>query len=242
MYRQELENIRQSVRELARQFSLKYEKELYQVTFLTPQELIILQFLIGCPEPFYVKFGKTVEERIKRIEEFLCSKEYAKATKQWFGGSVVDIKCFQKNITKLKNKELKKKYEKILRKLKPSISNKAVVIAFPQDKRKLKFAFKALFHEWIHLLLLSNKIHFQNLKPKYWKLDEGLTTYLQTFFETKSTDISEIIRQRIKRSKRSSLYVLYAKNALKFNTFLKNKKDPVERKKAILRYFKKLRK
>jgi hypothetical protein len=242
MYRQEVENIRQSIRELARQFGLKYEKELYQVTFLTPQELIILQFLIGCPEPIYVKFGKTVEERVKRVEEFLSSREYAKAIKQWFGGSVVDIKGFQKNITKLKNKELKKKYEKILRKLKPSISNKAVVIALPQDKRKLKFAFKALFHEWIHLLLLSNKICFQNLKPKYWKLDEGLTTYLQTSFETKKIDISEIIRQKIKRSKKSSLYALYAKNALKFNTFLKNKKDHVERKKAILRYFKKLRK
>lgn len=242
MYESELKKVRQNIQELAIQFGLKYKKELYKVTFLTSEELTILQFLTSCPEPFYIKFGKTDEERIKRIDEFLSSKDYANLTKKRFGGSGVDVKRFRDNIKKLKNVGVKEKCKNILKKLKPTISNISIVVSLPQTERQRKFVFRTiLFHEWIHILLISNGIYFQDIKREYWKLDEGLTTYLQTLFKKKRVDISEIIKGEIKRSKKPSLFPLYAKNALKFNAILKNKENPTERRKAILNYYKKLK-
>jgi len=243
MYELELEEIRRNIQELAKKFDLKYKKELYKAKFLTSEEFTILQFLIGCPEPFYVKFGKRIQERIKNIDRFLDSRGFIKLSKKKIGGSVLDskdIKNFQKNINNLKDYRIKNKCKKILRKIKSSITKMVVVITIPKNERQKKFLFNiVLFHEWIHILLFSNKI--RSTKPKYWVLDEGLTTYLQVSFKKKRTDVSKIIRQRMKKARKDSLYRVYAKNALKFNKILKNKKKPTERKKTILDYYKKLK-
>lgn len=236
MNKSEINKIRENIKKLAKEFNLNYKKELYKVTFLTKKEFAILQFLIGCPDPIYTKFGGTTGKRIKNINEFLNSKDFIKLSNKC-GGNVVNIKTFQKNIEKIKDNRIKKKSERILKKLKSESSSGVVTLTTPRTEREKKFILKTiLFHEWIHVLLMSNKIYFQDIKPGYWKLDEGLTTYLQISFEKKSSDISKIIKKKMKKSLRDSLYIIYAKNALKFNKILKNKRDPNERKKAILDY------
>jgi len=243
MYELEIEEIRRNIQELAKNFDLKYKKELYKVTFLTSEEFTILQFLIGCPEPLYVKFGKNIQERMKNIDRFLDSRDFIKLSKEKIGGSVLDSKDiinFHKNISNLKDYWIKNKCKKILRKIKSSVTKMVVVVTTTKNERQRKFLFNiVLFHEWIHILLFSNKI--RSIKPKQWVLDEGLTTYLQIFFENKKTNISKIIKKRLKIAKKDSLYRIYARNALKFNKILKNKKDPIERKRVILNYYKKLK-
>jgi len=236
MNKSEINKIRENIKKLAKEFNLNYKKELYKATFLTKKEFAILQFLIGCPDPVYTKFGDTTEERIKNINEFLNSKDFIKLSNKC-GGNIVNIKTFQKNIKKIKNSQIKKKAERILRKLKLESSREVVTLTIPKTEREKKFILKTiLFHEWIHVLLISNKIYFQSINPDYWRLDEGLTTYLQISFEKKSSDISKIIKKRMEKSSKDSLYIIYAKNALKFNKILKNKKNPNERKKTILNY------
>jgi hypothetical protein len=243
MYEMELGKVRQKIQEISKDFDLRYKEELYRVMFLNSEEFVILQFLIGCPEPYYNKFGKRIQERVKNINEFQNSNTFLKYKKGFRGGSVLDyrdLKKFQYCINNLRDKNIIIKCNKILRKLKSFTNKTIVVITIPKTKKQQKFVLGIiLFHEWIHILLFSNGI--KQKKPKQWVLDEGLATYLQTYFEKKKSNISKILKQRIRKSKKDSLYKTYGKNALKFNNILKNKKDPTERKKAILDYYKKLK-
>lgn len=239
MIKKHLEKIRTDIQILAKQFSLKYKENLFKVSFVTKRQHVILKYLTGCPAAAYVKFGKTKREHIKRIDEFLNSNEFSSLIKEQ-GGCVINKKDIQTSIKKLKNEKLKRELNSILKRLKFTPFG-SIILTKPETLREKRFLKTILFHEWIHILLNSNRIYFQRIKRKYWTLDEGLVTYLQTFYGNKKSDISKIIEKQFKSKKATDLFKTYGRNALKWNKILKNKNIPEERKKAIFVFYKKLK-
>lgn len=220
---------------LAQQFDLKYNPKIFKVVYLSKKELVLINFLTGCPEPEYLKFGKKVNQRIKNIENFINSKEFKMKIKKQ-GGCVTSKKYFEKSVKKIQNKKIRNEYIKIIKKFKYDISNMgSVILSKPENKKESEFSKKILFHEWIHALLIYNKIHFQNIKWKYWKLDEGLTTYIEYF-------LKPYIEKILKTKSKNKFFQIYVKNALKWHKILKDKKTSKERRKTILDYYKKLKK
>lgn len=226
------EEILKELKNLAEKFSFKFNEDWFSYTLLSPEELIILQFLVGCPKPDYMKISSN--DRFENIEEFLRSKIYKRDVencKNEGGGSVLEKKYFErfeKEIEKISNRKLKTKVKSIFNKI-----NEEFYSDFLAVMCKGKAFDKILKHEWIHVLLKKNDIYFQERKKK-WEWDEGLVTYLQYFISNKF----DKLEKRLEKSE-NKFYKKYAKYALKWNEILQNYKEPEER---LLKIKEKLRK
>lgn len=231
-------SLKNRLKKVANNFGFKYDPVVFKVSFLSKKDFTLLNYLTGCPDTPYSKFGKTKTERLKRINEFLSSKDFANQIKK-SGGCVVTLKTLQYVSRRIKNKKIEIRWKKLVNKIRQRTKFGLAVITEPADKKEFNFTLNnILFHEWVHVLLTYNKINFQKIKHSFWLLDEGLTTYLQIFSENEKVDLEKRIKSRIKRKGTSKLFKLYAKNALTFNVLLKNKKYPKERYKAIINFIK----
>ena len=189
--------------------------------FLPRKELHLINYLCMCPAPVFEKYGKSFRKRIKNLEKFV-EVDLKKVCKKP-GGAIISWKDLKK-IRKFFKKEIFQKIEKG-----KTIKNLFVLISLPKNR----FTHTILFHEWLHLLLLSNHMVFQR-KRKNWELDEGLATYLQISSRLKKLNISAYLKKKIKRSK-NELKKIYLEKALFFNNLLKNAKTPEERRRILLR-------
>jgi hypothetical protein len=128
----------------------------------------------------------------------------------------------------------KGKFRKLdeLRKLLAGISPPALT-PFP-SKKQMKIFRHVLFHEWLHVLLLKNKIIFQEMW-KSWGWDEGLITYMENYFAYREK-VEERLRKRLRIAK-SSTKKYYLRFGLKWAKILENKRGP-EIREEILRQFK----
>ena len=86
-----------------------------------------------------------------------------------------------------------------------------------------------LFHEWLHLLLIKNRIYFKSISDKYWKYDEGLVTYFE-YYSSKRLNYLESIKNKIKYPSQR-VYFIYA---IKFRGLMKIEKNSQKRKKIII--------
>jgi len=222
------------IKKLAKEFNLKYKSEWFDYMWVSSREEILLEFIGDCPDPIYIKYGKTPNERIENLDKFVKSKDFKKCLKR-VGGSVTSLKNFKKE-TKLYNQIENKKFKKELLNLQNKIGKKlkktlqiALITRTNIEKWKKWIMKHCLRHEWIHILLDKNKIQFQEINKKYWPYDEGINEYFSAYLD-RTLDKLEKFRDKEDYPMQKKYWIY----AIKFRELLKDKKTPHERKKTIL--------
>jgi hypothetical protein len=235
------EGIKQEIKKLASEFGLKYKPEWFNYIWISPRENALLEYVGECPDPIYVKYGKTSRKRIKNIDKFVNSEDFRKCLKR-FGGQVIsreDSRKYEEHIGLIHNKKLKQKLLKILGKIKKRLG-KAKVIALMTStniKKWRKWLMKScLRHEWLHVLVRCNKIRFQDIDKKFWPYDEGIVEYFGAFIDGKLYNLEEMTN-KVKYAMEHKYFVY----AIRFKELFKDRKTPKEKKQALLGLIKKLK-
>ncbi len=226
------------LKRLAKEFNLKYNSQWFNFILVPRRQLVLNNFIIGCPDPSYNKFGKSYKLRIKNLDKFLKSKEYKKIVRRAHGGIKLkeDLEKDIKSAQLIKNKKVRQEYLDIFKKARPKFkSNILALVTKPRTKKESKLILQILTHEWEHVLLMKNNIYFQRKGRKYWPLDEGLVTYFDAFL---GKYISKL--DAMQKREKNTFLRQYISNAVKWKKLLEGKTKPKERKKAILNYYKSL--
>ncbi|MAG79216.1 hypothetical protein CMI40_02470 [Candidatus Pacearchaeota archaeon] len=233
--------IKLQIKKLAKEFDLKYNPKWFNYMWISKREEILTEYIGDCPDPIYIKYGRTINERIKNIDKFVNSKDFKKCIKR-YGGQVTHKKNWKKEeklFKKIKNIELRIELLRLHDKIKQRFEKIDCLALMTKTKIKKEYDWLmkyCLRHEWIHILLNKNKIHFQDINKKYWPYDEGLNEYLAMFLEKKL--------HRLEEFRKKEKYPMEHKNwvyAIKFRSLLKNAKTPKERKQEILNLMKRLK-
>lgn len=124
------------------------------------------------------------------------------------------------------------------KKIKSKLKEDNLVLLTETNNKKQKHILlnSILIHEWIHLLLIKNKIYFKSISENYWKYDGGLVTYLEFYLNNKLSYL-ESIKKKIKYPN-SRIYYIYA---IKFRNWLKNCKTSKKRKQGIKQIYESLK-
>ncbi|MEM3815180.1 MAG: hypothetical protein QW771_03775 [Candidatus Micrarchaeia archaeon] len=227
---------------LAKEFGLKFRGEAFSCLFVTKEDIVLRNFLGGCPEPDYNKFGgEKKENRLKNIILFTNSKEFLnhKRIPQGCVISWFDAKQELKLAEKIPDTNLRKRmvrlYKNILQHKRRCGSGLALVFK-PITKKEEKIVKGILSHEFVHQLLNNNNIKFQRISENAWKWDEGLCVYMDYFSANRQNEFAKPPKPK------AHLYGVYSEYAHKWYKLLKRAKSPEMRKLIILRQLDKLRK
>ncbi len=101
--------LKSQIKKIAKEFNLKYNPDWFGYMWISVRHEILTEYIGICPDPIYQKYGKTPEQRIKNIYEFVNSKDFKDCLKR-YGGQVAEkseLKKEEKWIKKIKNQELK---------------------------------------------------------------------------------------------------------------------------------------
>ncbi|MFH1270674.1 MAG: hypothetical protein ABII03_03490, partial [Nanoarchaeota archaeon] len=74
--------IKAQIKKLAKEFDLKYNPEWFNFMWITTRQEILTEYIGDCPDPIYMKYGKTPNERIKNIDKFVNSKDFKSCLKR----------------------------------------------------------------------------------------------------------------------------------------------------------------
>ena len=217
-------SIKSQLKTLAKEFSLKYKKKWFNFMWISKRENVFLEYIMGCPDPIYSRYGITRGQRAKNLLKFLSSAEFKKCLKR-YGGQVVYKKYWNKKRFE-NNSELLKLYNRI----KLGTEGAMALLTSTNIKKEKDYLIKYILrHEWIHILLQKNNIYFQKAGKKYWSYDEGLNEYLASFLDN---DLDNLEKHMAKE--KYPMEKKYWKYAIKFRELLKNRKAPSERKNVII--------
>jgi len=227
----------EKLKKLAEEFNLKYKDKWFQQIWVSKEENIFLEYLWMCPDPIYKKYGKNPLDRAKNIEAFLASDDFLECINRW-GGQVIESNSFKKYfliwINYIENNEIKTKYIKfynrIIKELKLKNSSVAILTKSKKEHEKRKLKSIILFHEWIHILLESNKLRIKN----NWKYNEGLVTFFQEYAGKKLWQLESKAKKSTYDFQKQ--YFIYA---IKFRNWLKGINLPAKRKQKLLTLVKK---
>ena len=232
--------IKNHIEKLAKDFNLKSNPAWFNVMWISKRNAIYLQYVGMCFDPIYTRFGKTVEKRIENIGKFEFSKEFKKI-KHEYGGQAITKKEIIKGIKdckKIKEPKLRNELLDLHRKIESNLKedNLALLTKTNDEKHKEILLNSILVHEWVHLLLMKNKIYFKSVSEKHWKYDEGLVTYLEYYIK-KRLNYLESVKKKVKYPSQK-LYFVYA---IKFRELLRKEETPKKRKKVLINLIKKLK-
>jgi len=232
--------IKNHIEKLAKDFNLKSNPAWFNVMWISKRNAIYLQYVGMCFDPIYTRFGKTVEKRIENIGKFEFSKEFKKI-KHEYGGQAITKKEIIKGIKdckKIKEPKLRNELLDLHRKIRSNLKedNLALLTKTNDKKHKEILLNSILVHEWVHLLLMKNKIYFKSVSEKHWKYDEGLVTYLE-YYINKRLNYLESVKKKVKYPSQK-LYFVYA---IKFRELLRKEETPKKRKKVLINLIKKLK-
>lgn len=234
--------VKSQIQKVARDFNLKFEDKWFQFIWISPEQEILTEYIGDSPDPIYKKYGKTPEDRIKNIDKFVNSKDFKKCLKR-FGGQVAEKRYWKQEkewINQIKNHRIKMELLRSHYKIKKKFSkiDRLALLSIPYNKQQKEWQLKyCLIHEWLHILLMKNKILFQKINQKYWKYDEGLVTYLGVYIEKKLEDL-----EKMRNKEKYPIERQYSIYAIKFRKLLDNKKNPQEKHQIIIKLIKKLNK
>ncbi|MBU0760429.1 MAG: hypothetical protein KJ858_01940, partial [Nanoarchaeota archaeon] len=180
--------IKAQIKKLAKEFDLKYNPEWFNFMWITTRQEILTEYIGDCPDPIYMKYGKTPNERIKNIDKFVNSKDFKSCLKR-VGGQVTSRKEWKKELKwfkkiediSLRNELLKLHYQ--IKKKLDKTEHLALLTKTKIIKWKKWMMTHCLRHEWIHILLDKNKVQFQEINKKYWPYDEGINEYLGCYLD-----------------------------------------------------------
>lgn len=236
-----INKIKSQINNLAKEYNLNYKSEWFEFLWVSKREEILKEYTGTCPDPIYLKYGKTSSERIKNIDMFVNSIDFQKCIKR-YGGQVASKDCLNINEMKFKritNKIIRKELLNLNNKIKKKCrkNDYLALITKTKIKKELNWIYKnCIRHEWIHILLENNKIYFQSLSNKYWPYDEGINQYFGAFLDNNLT--------KLEKFRDMEAYPLEKKSwdyAIKFRKLLRNNNSPSERKETILKLIKTLK-
>lgn len=233
---------KKQIKQLAREFDLKYNLKWFDYLWITKRDEIILQYIGNCRDNIYDRYGDYPNGRIKNISLFF-NVDLDNLSHR-YGGEVYSkrhLKYQKKFMLGIKDKKIKSEIKKLLikitKKTRKIKNNDIALITKTNDKIEYqKVVNFILKHEWIHILLFKNKIAFNRINRKYWFYDEGLCTYLESYI----SKTENMLEARYKNSK-YHYEKNYYKHAILFKKLLKNKTTSKERKQAILNLYKTLK-
>lgn len=144
------------IKKLASKLGLFYKAAGYNYILCSKKEIIIRNFLGGCPDPSYIEYKHDPE----LLKDFLQSSDFKRQTKQE-QGCVIDksaIKRESKKAQKIVDANLRRDILKFYLRLQKKIKkNKELALIYsPKDYEKTVFQ-EVPLHEYIHLLLDKNK-------------------------------------------------------------------------------------
>ena len=235
-------NIKNQLKHLARDFDLNYNPSWFDVMWIPTRLEILTEYVGDCPDPIYIKYGKTPEARNHNISKFVNSKDFKDCLKR-YGGQVAsrsELKKEVKWVSQIKDKKIKKEllafYEKLAKKL--NKTSYIALLTIPKSKKEEYWQLKFILrHEWIHILLSRNNIDFQKAKSKdYWRYDEGINDYMGAYLDN-SLNKLEKFRDKEKYSMEKQNWIY----AIKFRELLKDCRTPKERKRVLTKFIKNLK-
>jgi len=234
-----IDGLKKELKKIAKEFGLKYNPFWFNVIWISKRHARYLEYVGMCFDPIYTRFGKTIEKRIGNIEKFEFSKEFKKIKNEFSGQAITKIEVLEgiKNCKKIKDLKLRNELLNLHNKIKLNLKQGSLALLTKTNNKKQKEILlnSILLHEWIHHLLIKNKIYFKSISEKYWKYDEGLVTYLEYYVKNKLNYL-ESIKSKIKYPSQK-IYFIYA---MRFRELFKDKKIPAERKKVLLSLLKKI--
>jgi len=235
-----MKQIKSQLRKLAKEFNLKYNENWFNFIWISKRYARYLEYIGMCFDPIYTRFGKTIEKRIKNIGKFEFSKEFKKIN-QGYGGQAITKKEVLKGIKdckKINAHKLRKELLELHKEIKSQLreDNLALLTKTNNKKQKEILLNSILIHEWIHLLLMKNKIYFKDISEKYWRYDGGLVTYCEYYIK-KRLSYLESIKKKMGYPNQKVYYAY----AIKFRKLFEDKNTPKERKQSINNLIKKLK-
>lgn len=224
---------RADLRRLARDFGLRYSGRNLNLLLITRREGLMRNYLSWAPH--FNQYGKTPGERVKNIDGFFKSSAFRRG--RW-AGTVVTRKGLESELRltpKIKEKAIREKYQELYSRFTKAVKSAdylTLLLECKGKRRQHTILTKILRHEWMHILLEENGIHFADLGGDSWLVDDGLVTYMEAYLDGRVSRL----RQRLKATK--NLWGRkYLSNALKWKKLLEGRETPGERKKAVMDYY-----
>ena len=163
--------LKTDLKNLANAFSLQSTKIQQNYLLCTKEEIILRNFLGGCPDPVYISYGnKKTNNRTDALIKFSKTKDFKEYCKKP-QACVINRKELRTEISlaqKISDSDLKSKTLTLYTKIKNKLNKQEKLVLIWKPSKKEKTLFKEiLLHELIHLLLEKN-----NLRLKSWKWNE----------------------------------------------------------------------
>lgn len=227
---------KQRLENISKDFYLDFNFELNYLT-LTNREIIIRNFVGDCPDTIYLDCKRRHKNNLTNaLNEYLNSNDYEKEVliSQACMISKKELKKELKLINKISEIKLKGEVGNIYQKIEEKIGDKkrlTLVWKLSKSEKNSERRNEIILHEFVHELLENNKI-----RPKSWKWNEGLVTYI-TYREI---DKLYRIKKSSKNYRYSEMWDIYAIYAGKWMKILEKVKEPKKRKELIINKSKKV--
>ena len=231
-------DMKRLLEKVAEEFDLKFNfRNKFKSIVLTKREIVIRNFLGGCPDPLYVKHGNKDRNRIGiNLIKFIHTEDYRKDVSKPHACviSPKEIKEELRLISNIADKNIKAEVENLYSKVKKKIGNakRLTLIWKPASVKEAKGQMRKeiTLHEFVHELLDDNKIRL-----KSWKWNEGLVTYITNFVLNKHKKFEDSPPLGT-----SKMWNIYARYTHRWAKLLKNAKNSKERKKIVLQKIRKV--
>ncbi len=220
--------VKNLLRKAAKEFDLKFDQEnKFKYLVLTNREIIIRNFLGGCPISTYANHGNKNKDKIGgNLIKYFKTKGYMieLGTPQGCVISQKELKREIKLVSKIPNASIKKETKSLYNKIKKKIGNAkklTLIWKLAQKEERSQQRKEIVLHEFIHELLEDNKI-----RPRSWKWNEGLVMYITNFVLGKLHRFKE--KPKLKQHPGWNIYATYTRKWIKLLHSIEN---PKERKK-----------
>lgn len=208
------------LKKVSQKIKLDFNKEWFKLVWITKEQEILTEYLGGCPESVYEKYGHKISERVKNLDKFYNSKGYSEC-KIRYGGQVISKKSFSefRNFISLTdNEKIKKILLDFCHRVEKNIGKADRIAVLTETNIKTEkdnLVNSILRHEWVHVLLDENDMHSNN-----WKYNEGLVTYFEFYMNKKLEMLDEYAKKE-----KMDFEKEYFMNGILFRNLLKNVED-----------------
>lgn len=218
-------NPKKQLRQLARNFALKYRPQNYGYLVCTRREIIIRNFLADCPDPIYVEHAKKADKTVALVN-FVNSTDFEQELRKAHG-CVIHLAELRRELTYIHRindpklrREVQTLYSRIQKKMGTTKRLSLISNASHSDQEMKN---EVVLHESIHELLEDN-----GLRLNSWKWNEGLVTYLTYFALGKHKRFHKTPKLTGKR-----MWDIYARFAHRWALLFRDITNPVKRKRLI---------
>jgi hypothetical protein len=215
-----IDEILEELKKFSLKTRLNFDKEWFKLAWITKEQEILTEYISDCRDPIYEKYGHTVSERIKNLDDFYNSEGYSKC-KIRYGGQVISKQYpsrIKNLISKIKNEKIEGTLIDFCDRIEKNVgdSDKIAVLTETDIKTERENLINNILrHEWIHILLDKNRIH-----PNKWEYNEGLVTYIEFYLMNRLDTMEDYAKKQ-----KNNFEKEYFLKGIIFRDLVKNIKD-----------------